>query len=180
MPRLSFPQWLAVVVFLLFYGFAVFALTRDYYLRHPVQTTAAAGQSAAATHGDAASEPITETDPLLLYKRADAYFAQQRFDEAARVYRRVLELNPNDSEAHIDLGLALQYLGDGKGALEHLRAAVAKNPDLQRAWLSLGFVSLQAQDQKGALEALERARTLGPETDAGKEAARLLEAARKP
>lgn len=177
MPRLTFLQWLAFAVFLLFYGFAVFALTRDYYLRHPAPTSAVAGQRASAV---AAPEPITETDPLLLYKRADALFAQQRFDEAARVYRRVLELNPNDAEAHIDLGLALQYLGDGKGALEQLRAAVAKNPDLQRAWLSLGFVSLQTQDQKGALEALERARGLGPDTDAGKEAARLLEVARKP
>ena len=176
MPRLTFLQWLAFTVFLLFYGFAVFALTRDYYLRHPAQTPAAAGQGASA----AAPEPITETDPLLLYKRADTLFAQQRFDEAARVYRRVLELNPNDSEAHIDLGLALQYMGDSKGALEHLRAAVAENPDLQRAWLSLGFVSLQAQDENGALEALERARGLGPDTDAGKEAARLLEAARQP
>ena len=35
MPKLSPIQWIIVALFLGFYGFAVFALTRDHYLRNP-------------------------------------------------------------------------------------------------------------------------------------------------
>jgi hypothetical protein len=40
MPRLTPLQWSLFAVFLIFYGFAVFALTRDYYLRHPPRSLA--------------------------------------------------------------------------------------------------------------------------------------------
>jgi hypothetical protein len=62
------------------------------------------------------------------------------------VYRRILELSPDDVEAHNDLGLALHYLGDTDGALTQLRAGAAKDAEHQRIWLTLGFVSLQAGD----------------------------------
>ena len=45
MPKLSPLQWLLLAVFLAFYGFAVFALTRDYYIRHPVRPTLPQGQA---------------------------------------------------------------------------------------------------------------------------------------
>jgi tetratricopeptide (TPR) repeat protein len=178
MPRLSLLHWLVLVIVLVFYGFAVFALTRDYYLRHPAQpaATAAPANTAERPPLDTSAIPkaITETNPELLHQRADELFMQQRFDEAMLVYRRILELNPEDAEAYNELGLTLHYSGDIKGALEHLRTAVAKGPRLQRNWLTLGFVSLQAGNKADAKSALERARDLDPNSDIGKEAAKLL------
>lgn len=179
MPKLSPLHWVALVVFLFFYGFTVFALTRDYYLRHPSRPLAA--QGATATSGSmpkvetsAIPETITETNPELLHQRADELFMQRQYAEAARVYQRILELNSDDAEAHNDLGLALHYTGDNAGAIVHLKAAVAKGPQLQRPWLTLGFVNLQAGNRDEAQKALEQARDLDPDSDIGKEAQRLL------
>ncbi len=124
--------------------------------------------------GSAIPESITESNPELLHQRADQLFTEQRYAEAVLVYRRILELSPEDAEARNDLGLALLYTGDHAGAIENLRAAVEKGPTLQRPWLSLGFVNLQAGNKAAAKEALERARDLDPDSEIGKEAVRLL------
>ncbi|EXJ17213.1 tetratricopeptide repeat protein [Imhoffiella purpurea] len=178
MPKLSPLHWIALCVFLFFYGFTVFALTRDYYLRHPSQPATARTERAPGAmpklDSSAIPESITETNPELLHQRADELFMQRRYAEAALYYKRILELNPDDAEAHNDLGLALHYTGDSAGAITHLEAAVAKGPQLQRPWLTLGFVNLQAGNQDEARKALEHARDLDPDSDIGKEAQRLL------
>ena len=182
MPRLTPLHWLALAVFLLFYGFAVFALTRDYYLRQPPRAQTAPAATAAtrapapapARGLGAIPESITETNPALLHQQADALFTQQRYAEAVLVYRRLLELKPDDSEARNDLGFALLQMGDQQGAIEELRRAVEKGPQLQRPWLTLGFANLQAGNAAEARQALEKARDLDPESDIGQEASRLL------
>ncbi|MBK1721225.1 tetratricopeptide repeat protein [Thiocystis violacea] len=184
MPRLSPLHWIALILFLLFYGFTVFALTRDYYLRHPAGPLAAteATRPAATASQPVAPKPntsaipasITESNPVLLHQQADNLFVERRFAEAAAVYQRILELNPADAEAHNDLGLALHYTGDTAGAFEQLQMAVTQAPELQRPWLTLGFLSFQAGKVAEAKAALERARDLDPESDIGKEAQRLL------
>ena len=184
MPRLTPLHWFAFAVFLFFYGFAVFALTREHYLRHPTRAVATGSSSSPSSNatpgalarvgGSAIPESIAETNPALLHQRADQFFVAQRYADAVLVYRRILELSPEDAEAHNDLGLALLYTGDNAGAIESLRIAVAKNPSLQRPWLTFGFVNLQAGHQAEAREALEHARNLDPDSEIGKEAARLL------
>lgn len=188
MPTLRPFHWLLALVFLAFYGFAVFAVTRDYYIRHPIRPTVAqhppgaarapAGHPAAATPVrdavDAIPTRITETNPDLLRQRAATLFEERRFAQAIPVYRRILELAANDVETQNDLGLALYYTGDGAGALEVLRTGAQTDPTAQRVWLTLGYVALQTGDPAQAIEALGRARDLGADTPIGAEAVRLL------
>jgi tetratricopeptide (TPR) repeat protein len=197
MPKLSPLQWLILVAFLGFYGFAVFALTRDYYVRHPVrpplaelpdqtdpharaQVSRPAGALSGLDLANVVPKSIEEGNPVLLRERADRLFGEHRYQEAIPLYRRLLELTPDDAETYNDLGLALNYVGDTAGALEVLRAGVAGAPEFQRIWLTLGFVSLQAQDPEGARVALGRARDLDPNSDIGQEAVRLLGLADQP
>ena len=201
MPKLSPLHWLVVAVFMAFYGFAVFALTRDYYLRHPIrpplaqvpgqtlaQTSPPAGNQAprpaAGISGldlaNAVPQSIEDGNPALIGERADRLLAERRYAEAIPLYRRVLELMPDDVETYNDLGLALHYAGDSADALEVLREGAAGAPDFQRIWLTLGFVSLQVEDAAGARVALARARDLGPDNAIGKEAVRLLGLAAAP
>jgi len=190
MPKLSPIQWIIVALFLGFYGFAVFALTRDHYLRNPP----AAATVAPSPHG--LSEPrreqrtwirgamqpsggivppsVTETNPRQLQRTADELFAQRRYSEAIPLYRHVIELDPQDLDAYNDLGLALHYSGQTQAGLEVLRAGVAKDPKMQRIWLSLGFVGAQSGIGGEAQDALQKARDLGPDNSMGKEAARML------
>ena len=190
MPRLSPLQWLIVVVFLGFYGFAVFALTRDYYVRNPPRTAAA--NTATAPHGVPGGAPPTwiqrqvqaetETarvkptgsDAVLLAQQADALFEEKRYDEAIAFYRRIIELKPDDADAYTDLGLALHYTGQSAEALKVLAQGTQKAPEFQRIWLTLGYVSANAGETAQARTALEKAQSLDPTTSVGQEAARLL------
>jgi tetratricopeptide (TPR) repeat protein len=192
MPKLSPIQWLVFVVFLAFYGFAVFALTRDHYLRNPAPVVAASPatrsphglpkpqqprtwiQDAMQPGGGAVPAVVTETNPVLLNQNADQLFSQKRYGAAIPLYRRVIELDPADVDAYNDLGLALHYSGQTDAGLDMLRAGTAKDPGFQRIWLTLGFVSSQSGDAAGARTALEKARELDPDNSIGQEAARML------
>lgn len=193
LPRLSALQWMLLVIFLAFYGFAVFALTRDYYLRHPLRPSAEgaapqqvpAAQRQADTQAlgarmrqalDASGEQVDlgSSDSAALSAAADRLFVARRFEAAIPVYRRVLELKPEDADTHNDLGLALHYSGRSQQALELLQAGTELAPEFQRIWLSLGFVALQAGDAPRARKALERAKAIDAATEVGREANRLL------
>ncbi|MFZ1538157.1 MAG: tetratricopeptide repeat protein [Chromatiaceae bacterium] len=193
MPRLTFLQWILFAVFIAFYGFAVFALTRDYYQRHPPRTLATATpagptsdqaptpgapltfiQREVLATGMPAAAP-TGSDPEQLKNDGDQLFGQQRYAEAIPYYRRALELAPNDAEATNDLGLALFYTGQSSEAIKILRTGAEQSPTFQRIWLTLGFVGAKTGDQTGARLALEKARDLGPGNDIGQEAQRQLD-----
>lgn len=192
MPKLSPVQWLIFVLFLGFYGFAVFALTRDYYVRNPPRIVAAPSPAAQAPHalpaqaaptfiqremmadsGPPAPAP-TGNDPDQLSRAGDSLFAQKRYAEAVPYYRRVLELSPGDPDASNDLGLALHYTGQSRQAIEVLRVGTEKSPEFQRIWLTLGFVSANVGDTAVARAALEKALALGPNNGVGQEASRML------
>ncbi|WP_295886996.1 tetratricopeptide repeat protein [uncultured Thiohalocapsa sp.] len=190
-PKLTPLQWLVVVLGLFFYGFTVFAVTRDYYLRHPPKpavTRTAPGatpqpdvtqlgeQMRAALDGSdaAATAAAASDDPAVLAREADRLFRAQRFAAAVPLYQRLTALAPGDVDAQNDLGLALHYAGDTQAGLDVLRQATAAAPQAQRVHLSLGFVAMQAGALDTARQALTHARDLAPESDVGAEAARLL------
>lgn len=188
MPKLTRIQWIIFALLLAFYGFAVFALTRDYYLRNPARAVAAVPsphglppqprtwiQDAMEDSDDSIPAALVESNPLLLHQKADELFARKRYGEAIRLYRRVIEIEPEDVDAHNDLGLALHYAGQSQAGLEVLEAGVAAAPEFQRIWLTLGFVRAQSGDEAGAREALGRARDLDPDNGLGQEATRILE-----
>jgi tetratricopeptide (TPR) repeat protein len=189
MPKLSPLHWVILVVFLAFYGFAVFAFTRDYYVRNPPR--AAVGAAPAQAPHDMPQTPTwiqrqmqdgADTAPIVptgdntaqLHQQGDQLFAQKRYADAIPFYERVLELDPGDLDAHNDLGLALHYTGQSPRALEILKAGTEKGPEFQRIWLTLGYVYANSGDAAGARPALEKARSLGPDNGVGQEAIRLL------
>ena len=62
LPKLTVLQWIILFIFLFFYGFAVFAVTRDYYIRHPPRLSDAARvahSSPAATASGSARRVMT-------------------------------------------------------------------------------------------------------------------------
>lgn len=61
-----------------------------------------------------------------------------RHEESIREYRRALELDPGNPEAHNNLGLALAHGGKLDEAMAHYRKALALNPDLATAHNNLG------------------------------------------
>ncbi len=78
---------------------------------------------------------------------------QERWTEAAALFRKGLALEPTSPALRHRLGTALYMLGDHRGAREQFEAVVKTTPDHRLAQYSLG-VLLQADGRHG--EAIER------------------------
>ncbi len=191
MPKLSPIQWLIVASLQLFYGFAVFALTRDYYQRRVTQAAPTASLSKTASpHAEQASasgnimqqfdagsaipESVVQKDPALLAKLGDERFHQHQYQDAIDIYRQVLAMRPDDVDTHNDLGLALYYSGQPGQALAVLKKGAEQDPGFQRIWLTLGFVQMHTAERPEARYALQEAIKLGAGNKIAQEAERLL------
>lgn len=167
--------WTLLVLFQVFFGLAVFAFTREYY-RQDTQTVASHPQVAnpstsswsqgiTATDISRLSSPglveSTPTDPTEIYRRAEQFFANRQYRQAAELYEQLLTFSPNDAEIQNNLGLTLFYAGRTDEALRTLNEGVAANPEHQRIWLTLGYVNSQLGNTYKAREALTRATQTG-------------------
>lgn len=82
--------------------------------------------------------------------------------EAQKIFRRMLQINPNAFEAHLGLGRLLAKAG-GAEALQELRAAASLAPDDGAQWSAIGNAFREARDAKRALEAYTKALRLDPD-----------------
>ena len=106
-------------------------------------------------------ESITNTaDPryekLLHYIGAITY--QTDISRSKRAYEIILELNPDDTQAHIRLGRVLDINGEAEAALESFNSALQSSKDIEtKTWLSLdiAFSNMNLQNNEKALEIFE-------------------------
>lgn len=182
--------WISMAVFQVFFAYAVFAITRDYYevdvqekTSRPstiVQSSPVWPNSISEAEIDRLSLPglgnLAPQDPLELYRQANEFFANREYDRAADYYERLLEFSPNDAEIHNNLGITLHYLGRSTEAIERLNKGIAADPDHQRSWLTLGFVNSQLGNTEQARTALTNATQVGTDDSIRQSAIKMLEA----
>ena len=180
--------WISMALFQAFFGFAVFAVTRDYYQPDPPGVSAHPGTiSRAASSWQGISENDVSRmapqllgdsavqDPVEISRQADAFFAQRQYDRAAAWYRRLLEIDAQNVEVHNNLGLTLHYLGRSDEALGHLNEGASLDPANQRIWLTLGYVNSQLGNTQQARSALDKASHIGDDESIRQSALRMLE-----
>ena len=167
--------WMLLVIFQVFFGLVVFAFTREYYRQDtpvaaghpPIANPSATGWSRGITATDISrlsSPGLVESmpsDPAEIYSRAEEFFANRQYPQAAELYEQLLTFSPDDAEIHNNLGLTLFYIGRADEALRALNEGVAANPEHQRIWLTLGYVNSQLGNTDAAREALTRATEIG-------------------
>ena len=170
--------WTLLVIFQVFFGLVVFAFTREYYKPDPrpvaghpqmgIRSNAPAtgwSRGMSATDISRLSSPglveSAPSDPAEIYRRAEEFFANRQYPQAAELYERLLTFSPNDAEIHNNLGLTLFYIGRADDALQTLNEGVAVNPEHQRIWLTLGYVNSQLGNTDAARKALTRATETG-------------------
>lgn len=120
---------------------------------------------------------------------ADAIQAQD-FARAKALLEAAVAENPKDPQAQYYLGVAVEGLGDAKGAAEKYEAALALDPKLIEASVNLSGVLLDLENAEGALAAAERGLKSSPRNAAllrnravaldatgGKDAAKAFQAA---
>ena len=86
-----------------------------------------------------------------LVEQAKAAKASQRYDEAARLWRQVVQLEPRNSEAYQSLCDVLDDLGQLEAAVSACRQSIQLNPKSARAYNGLGNA---LYDQKKLNEAI--------------------------
>ena len=182
--------WLAMGLFQVLFGLAVFAMTRDYYQQEPARVST--HPTTAVPSGSAWPQGITESgiarlapgvfgeslaqDPAELSRQADQFFVNRQFQQAANAYERLLTFDPDNAEIYNNLGLTLHYLGRSDDALRRLNEGIAVNADNQRIWLTLGFVNSQLGNIEQARKALTTAAEVGGDESIRQSASTMLEA----
>jgi tetratricopeptide (TPR) repeat protein len=113
-------------------------------------------------------------DPAYLANLGDKYFESNRFEQAIEIYKKAIELNPNDVDTINDLGLAYFYTKNTDEAVSTLRTGTEVNPSFQRIWLSLGYVLMSSGKNEEARQALQKTINLAPDSGVGQEASRMM------
>ena len=109
------------------------------------------------------------TDARALFDAAYVADAQNRLDDAAGLYRRAVDANPQSFEAHASFGLLLARQGKLPEARTELAAATAFDPGdagsaaKARAWRALARIDSAADPSEASNDLLE-ALKLSPET----------------
>ena len=177
--------WVSMAIFQVAFGFAVFAITRDYYkvenvpTESNVETTVAAADRFSSIDASLldslGSNSAFPQDPIEISRRANEYFANKQYDKAANLYEKLLAMDPGNVDTLNNLGLTLHYIGRSEEALQKLNEGVAVDPDYQRIWLTLGFVNSSLGNTAAAHEALSTAADMDPDSEVGRSASQMLE-----
>ena len=86
-----------------------------------------------------------------------------RYEEAARMFRGALEINPEYVAARIQLAGLLLQINAIEESVELYQEISAEFPERVEGWLGLGKALDRSGDLAGAKVALQRARTVGPQ-----------------
>lgn len=99
------------------------------------------------------------------YYLGRVHYTQNRFDEAAATFRRVLKADPQHGKAWNNLGQALEGLNEPAGAETAYREALKLAADAtELPALNLGTLLLNRGDLHEALPLLEKAAAIRPES----------------
>jgi len=72
------------------------------------------------------------------FKKAIEAQQLKRYQEALTLYEKSLEKNPNNAEAHNNMGIILSILGAHEAAIQHFNEAKNINPELPQVYNNLG------------------------------------------
>jgi protein O-GlcNAc transferase len=93
---------------------------------------------------------------------ADRLYAAEQFEQAAAIYRQLLQQAPRDPKLLIRLGTTQYQLGVFAEAEALFRRAVSITPDLEQAAVGLGTSLLALDRSREAIPFLEKAVKLAP------------------
>jgi tetratricopeptide (TPR) repeat protein len=97
-----------------------------------------------------------------LFEEALAREDERRWREAAELYRRALEQEPDDPVLHFNLGNVLFAMREHSAAADCYQAAVKLDPSYAEAWNNLGNALAELNRWSQAIEAFETALAKSP------------------
>ena len=100
-------------------------------------------------------------------KRGKELMAEEKFEQAASIYRQLVQAVPNNPGLLLNLGMALHLAGHSHQAIAPLQNALRLDAGIAPAWLFLGASYLSADDPDHALNPLKKYVDLQPEDPGG-------------
>jgi tetratricopeptide (TPR) repeat protein len=109
-------------------------------------------------------------------KKANSQIA---FEKAVDAYKKVIDANPDDHQAHFNLGLSYLKLNEDEDAAKALKKAVELNPEDSLYQTELGSVLIRLAQYREAIAPLKKALELDPDNIEAEELLSDAEAGRK-
>ncbi|HWM49522.1 MAG TPA: tetratricopeptide repeat protein [Xanthobacteraceae bacterium] len=109
--------------------------------------------------------PVAEPadSPDVLFEQAQAAEADEDFAAAARLYRRVMSLDPTDATAAFNLGNLLTRAGRKAEAERAFKSALKADRRFPEAWYNLANLYDEQDRVHDAIDALQRALAIDPD-----------------
>lgn len=189
---------------IIFVGLAVVLIAFTVILLRPqggpaIPAGAASGQNVPASQGAAGGQ--SQPDPALMkrigelqekvqqdsqdvksmYELAALYFEFQQYPLAADLYNRVLDIEPKNVDARVQLGKAYFFQGMSSTAIREFRKAVADDPKKAdpHYQLALALSHSSPPDIDAAVTEWNEVIKLAPDTDIAKKAQSFIDAYQK-
>ncbi|MCX6577835.1 MAG: sulfatase-like hydrolase/transferase, partial [Candidatus Aminicenantes bacterium] len=116
-----------------------------------------------AKPGSAFPDPKEKIDLLRLIQQAQAYELEERYPEAERVYRRILEDIPDSPAGYVNLAIAQARQNKFDQAIETLGQGIARIPDSEILLVRLGHTYLVTGKSQEALKTMDKVLALNPQ-----------------
>jgi tetratricopeptide (TPR) repeat protein len=113
-------------------------------------------------------------DMVLTLQLANSYHDGSSYEKAIPYYKIVLEKNPGDADARVDLGICYKELGKYLEAKKEMKNALKYVPKHLYANFNLGIVCLSEGNLHEANEWFKKTVALDPTSEVGKRAQQLL------
>ena len=124
--------------------------------------TPAPGTKAASV--DAASLYKRKSSAQEMFERADAAASKKSYEEAATLFRQLVDADPADYPAWTELGTMYYAAGKAEEAEEAYAHALKERPDFLRAAVNLGRLRIAMKKFEPAVEVLSAAAEKHPES----------------
>jgi tetratricopeptide (TPR) repeat protein len=119
---------------------------------------------------DTAEGPLDPNDRLAIeqaYQKGRLAYSAEQYDEAIAHFTRVVNVDPEYLNAHINLGVALSRVGKPLEAIPHFQFVLARDPTSAAAYYNWGAALARLGRHEEALEKFDQALKLKSATEMG-------------
>jgi tetratricopeptide (TPR) repeat protein len=98
-------------------------------------------------------EPVK---PFAFFNKANSLRLLKNYPAAFELYVHVLEINPNFTDAHVNIGFIYEEAGDYKNALLAYQNALSIKPDFAEIYNNIGHIYYKLNQHEDALKNYEK------------------------
>ncbi len=118
---------------------------------------------------------LDENNIEALRREGYLYLEEREYEEAKKVYEKILSLDPDDDIAHDSLANTLHKLGEHEAAMAHHRQAIELDPEYAPHYFNYANTLYDLGRYDEALKQYQKAYELDPEIEEAKEMIKKLE-----